>query len=63
MLARNPLSGPASAPAKKAPWSMYRRMSGTGGEPVSEWGVLFDANGFATARLGQVLRGLAHCLV
>ncbi|KAI0192229.1 hypothetical protein EV127DRAFT_43781 [Xylaria flabelliformis] len=61
-LVRNPLSGPTSVPAKKAPWPMNRRMSSSGGEPVSEWGVLFDGNGFATARLGQVLQGLAHCL-
>ncbi|KAK5629364.1 hypothetical protein RRF57_005080 [Xylaria bambusicola] len=48
-----------SAPAKKAPWTMYRRMSSSSGETVPDWGVLFDANGYSTARCGQVLRGLA----
>ncbi|KAI2642100.1 hypothetical protein GGS21DRAFT_290876 [Xylaria nigripes] len=57
---RSPLSGPASPPAKKAPWAMYRRTSN--GEPVPEWGVLFDENGFVTARCMQVFRGLARFL-
>ncbi|KAI3327900.1 hypothetical protein HD806DRAFT_339236 [Xylariaceae sp. AK1471] len=61
-LIHSPLSGPASSPAKKAPWTMYRRVSSSSGEPVPEWGVLFDGNGFATARCGQVFRGLARCL-
>jgi hypothetical protein len=64
-LIRSPLSAPAStsARAKKAPWTMYRRASSSGGEPVPEWGVLFDENGFATVRCGQVFRGLARSLV
>ncbi|KAI1354301.1 hypothetical protein F5Y01DRAFT_12639 [Xylaria sp. FL0043] len=63
-LVRNPApAAPTSGPAKKAPWFMYRRMSSSGGDAVPDWGVLFDANGFATARCGQVLRGLAKSLV
>ncbi|KAI0513200.1 hypothetical protein F5B22DRAFT_278531 [Xylaria bambusicola] len=62
-LARNPVSAPVSAPAKKAPWTMYRRMSSSNGETVPDWGVLFDANGYSTARCGQVLRGLAKYMV
>ncbi|KAI0909118.1 hypothetical protein F4823DRAFT_596254 [Ustulina deusta] len=61
-LVRSPVSAPVSAPAKKAPWAMYRRMSSSSGETVPDWGMLFDANGFSTARCGQVLRGLAKCL-
>ncbi|KAI0806479.1 hypothetical protein GGR55DRAFT_209363 [Xylaria sp. FL0064] len=61
-LVRNPAPAPTSGPAKKAPWSMYRRMSSSGGDAVPDWGVLFDANGFSTARCGQVLRGLAKSL-
>ncbi|KAI0542135.1 hypothetical protein GGR58DRAFT_339771 [Xylaria digitata] len=62
-LVRNPASGPVSAPAKKTPWPLYRRMSSSSGETTPDWGVLFDGNGFSTARCGQVLRGLAKCLV
>ncbi|TGJ85375.1 hypothetical protein E0Z10_g3391 [Xylaria hypoxylon] len=61
-LVRSPVSGTVSAPAKKAPWALYRRMSSSSGETVPDWGVLFDGNGFSTARCGQVLRGLAKCL-
>ncbi|KAI0205489.1 hypothetical protein F4808DRAFT_472190 [Astrocystis sublimbata] len=60
-LVDDPLNGPTSAPAKAAPWFKHRHAS-SGGEPVREWGVLFDGNGFATARLDQVLKRLAICL-
>ncbi|KAI1430660.1 hypothetical protein GGR50DRAFT_180180 [Xylaria sp. CBS 124048] len=59
----NPGSPPESAPVKKPPWSMYRRTSSTSGESMPTWGVLFDGDGFVTARCGQVFRGLARCLV
>ncbi|KAI1825695.1 hypothetical protein F4861DRAFT_161793 [Xylaria intraflava] len=59
---RSPYAGPASGAAKKTPWSMYRRISSSSGESVPEWGVLFDKNGFVTARCAQVFRGLARCL-
>ncbi|KAI1132139.1 hypothetical protein F5Y10DRAFT_284055 [Nemania abortiva] len=49
-------------PPRRASWAMYRRASSSSGEPVPEWGVLFDGNGFATPRCAQVLRGLARCL-
>ncbi|KAJ3575388.1 hypothetical protein NPX13_g4053 [Xylaria arbuscula] len=56
---RSPVPAPAPAQVKKAPWAMYRRMSSSNGEAVPDWGMLFNANGYATARCGQVLRGLA----
>ncbi|KAI1428824.1 hypothetical protein F5Y12DRAFT_635792 [Xylaria sp. FL1777] len=62
-LVRSPVPAPAPVPAKKTPWAMYRRMSSSSGDTVPDWGVLFDANGFSTARCGQVLRGLAKSLV
>ncbi|KAI1117525.1 hypothetical protein F5Y14DRAFT_352688 [Nemania sp. NC0429] len=61
-LAQSPISGQATTPTRRPPWAMYRRGSSSSGEPVPEWGVLFDGDGFATARCGQVLRGLATCL-
>ena len=60
---RSPAPTQMPAPAKKAPWIMYRRMSSSNGETVPDWGVLFDANGYSTARCGQVLRGLAKYIV
>ncbi|KAI1175761.1 hypothetical protein F4777DRAFT_578724 [Nemania sp. FL0916] len=63
-LVESPVSGPASP--KKAPWAMHRRgssMSTCSEPPTPEWGVMFDGNGFATARCEQVLRGLGRYLV
>lgn len=62
-LVQSPVSGQGTTTARRAPWAMYRRGSSSNGELVSEWGVLFDGDGFATARCGQVLRGLARYLV
>ncbi|KAI8634181.1 hypothetical protein F5Y19DRAFT_203005 [Xylariaceae sp. FL1651] len=58
-----PIRVPIPATTKKAPWALYRRSSSLSGEPVLEWGQLFDGNGYATARCGQVLRGLAKYLI
>ncbi|KAI0872472.1 hypothetical protein GGS24DRAFT_518537 [Hypoxylon argillaceum] len=52
-LVHSPVSGQAPAPTRRASWAMYRRTSSSSGEPVPEWGVLFDGNGFATPRWGQ----------
>ncbi|KAI0113754.1 hypothetical protein GGR51DRAFT_23311 [Nemania sp. FL0031] len=61
-LVPSPLSEQPPPPARRASWTMYRRASNSGGEPVPEWGVLFDGNGFATPRCRQVFRGLGRCL-
>ena len=55
-------------PSSGTPPSMAQRRQSSGREadcnPVDKtWGELFDANGKATKRLGQVLRGLANYLV
>ncbi|KAI0137278.1 hypothetical protein BJ170DRAFT_590215 [Xylariales sp. AK1849] len=45
----------------KRPAGMLRSPSST--QPPAEWGLLFDGDGYATHRLGQVLRGLAKYLI
>ncbi|KAI1873405.1 hypothetical protein JX265_005027 [Neoarthrinium moseri] len=37
--------------------------SASSSQPPAEWGDLFDTDGFATPRLGQVLRGLAKYII
>ncbi|KAI1388729.1 uncharacterized protein F4822DRAFT_429345 [Hypoxylon trugodes] len=39
------------------------RQSSSNGAPVREWGVLFDEAGYATARSGQFLRGVARYII
>ena len=55
-----PSSGPPPPPAQRR----QSRVPETDMHPIDKsWGQLFDANGKATKRLGQVLRGLASYLV
>lgn len=62
-LFQSPGSEPVTTAARRPPWAMHRRGPSSISQPMPEWGVLFDGDGFATARCGQVLRGLARCLV